>query len=176
LEEEAEERGPGQWRLERDARIERLTSAGVPVEVARQTVAAFELVHVPNMIEVAGRTGRSPIDVAGVFHHLGHVLELDELERVVAELELSDPWQKWARETIEDDLLSVRRSLAQHVLEAAQDLSIEDAVQQFIADRADSVVWIAELIRSLELGTIDNAAPLLVVVRQIQNLAGLSFP
>jgi glutamate dehydrogenase len=174
LEEEAEGRGPGQWRLERDGRIERLKSAGVPVEVARQTVAAFELVHVPDMIEVAGHTGRSPIDVAGVFHHLGHVLELDELERVVAELQLTDPWQRWAGETIEDDLLSVRRSLAQHVLDGAHGSSIEDAVQQFIADRADSVVWIAELIRSLDLGAIDDAAPLLVVVRQIQNLAGLS--
>jgi glutamate dehydrogenase len=176
LEEEAEGRGPGQWRLEREGRIERLTSAGVPVEVARQTVAAFELVHVPDMIEVAGRTGRSPIDVAGVFHHLGHVLELDELESVVAELKLTDPWQRWAGETIEDDLLSVRRSLAQHVLDGAQGSSIEDAVQQFIADRADSVVWIAELIRSLDLGAVNDAAPLLVVVRQIQNLAGLSLP
>jgi len=98
------------------------------------------------------------------------------LERVVAELKLTDPWQRWAGETIEDDLLSVRRSLAQHVLDGAQDSSIEDAVQHFIADRADSVVWIAELIRSLDLGAVNDAAPLLVVVRQIQNLAGLSSP
>jgi hypothetical protein len=66
--------------------------------------------------------------------------------------------------------------LTQHVLAGAQGSSIEDAVQQFIADRADSVVWIAELIRSLDLGAINDAAPLLVVVRQIQNLAGLSSP
>ena len=174
LEEEAGERGPGQWRLERDGRIDRLKSAGVPADVAGQTVAAFELVHVPDMIEVADATGRSPFDVSGVFHHLGHVLELDELERVVAELKLADPWQRWARETIEDDILSVRRSLAQRVLAGAEGMSAEEAVQQFLAQRADSVVWVAELVRSLELGAISDAAPLLVVVRQIQNLAGSS--
>ncbi|HEX6145244.1 MAG TPA: hypothetical protein VF083_00610, partial [Acidimicrobiia bacterium] len=157
-----------------DLPAELCVPAGVPVEVARQTVAAFELVHAPDMIEVSGSTGRSPIEVAGLFHHLGHVLELDELERVVAGLKLTDPWQRWAGETIEDDLLSVRRSLALNVLEGAQDSSIEDAVQRYIADRADAVVWISELIRSLDLDAIGDPAPLLVVVRQIQNLAGLT--
>jgi len=51
-------------------------------------------------------------------------------------------------------------------------MSVEDAVQEFLARRAESVVWIADLVRSLDLGTISDAAPLLVVVRQIQNLAG----
>jgi glutamate dehydrogenase len=123
------------------------------------------------MIEVADVTGRPPADVAGVFHHLGHVLELDELEKVAADLKLTDPWQRWAGETIEDDILAVRRSLAQRVLAAAEGMSVEDAVQEFLARRADSVVWIADLVRSLDLGTISDAAPLLVVVRQLQNLA-----
>jgi glutamate dehydrogenase len=174
LEEEAERRGPAQWRVERDRRVDRLASAGVPSDVARRTVAAFELVHAPDMIEVADATGRSPSDVASVFHHLGHVLELDELEKVLADLKLTDPWQRWAGETIEDDILAVRRSLAQRVLAGAEGMSVEDAVQEFLARRADSVVWIADLVRSLDLGTISDAAPLLVVVRQIQNLASSS--
>jgi hypothetical protein len=37
-------------------------------------------------------------------------------------------------------------------------------------------VWIAELIRSLDLGAINDAAPLMVVVRQIQHLAGMAVP
>jgi NAD-specific glutamate dehydrogenase len=110
--------------------------------------------------------------VADVFHNLGHVLELDDLERVVAGLKLTDPWQRWARQTIEDDILSVRRLLAERVLAGAEGLSMDEAVEQFLASRVDSIVWVAELVRSLEPGAIDDTAPLLVVVRQLQNLAG----
>jgi NAD-specific glutamate dehydrogenase len=158
--------------LERDGHVERLVSAGVPAAVARRSVAARQLVHAPDIIEVAEATGRSPSKVADVFHHLGHVLELDDLERVVTGLKLTDPWQRWARETVEDDILSVRRLLAERVLAEAEGSSMDEAVEQFLAHRVDSVVWVAELVRSLEPGSIDDAAPLLVVVRQLQNLAG----
>jgi glutamate dehydrogenase len=171
LEEEVEERGPGPWRFERDDRVHRLTSAGVPAEVARESVAALELVHAPDIIEVAEATGRPASEVAAVFHHLGHVLELDDLEQVVADLKLTDPWQRWARETVEDDIFAVRRLLAEKVLAGAEHLTVDEAVEQFLARRVDSVVWVAELVRSLDLGAIDDAAPLLVVVRQLQNLA-----
>ena len=171
LEEEVEERGPGPWRFERDDRVHRLTSAGVPAEVARESVAALELVHAPDIIEVAEATGRPASEVAAVFHHLGHVLELDDLEQVVADLKLTDPWQRWARETVEDDIFAVRRLLAEKVLAGAEHLTVDEAVKQFLARRVDSVVWVAELVRSLDLGAIDDAAPLLVVVRQLQNLA-----
>jgi glutamate dehydrogenase len=172
LEEEEEERGPGQWRFERDSHVERLISAGVPPTVARRSAASLQLVHAPDIIEVAEATGRSPLEVADVFHNLGHVLELDDLERVVAGLKLTDPWQRWARQTIEDDILSVRRLLAERVLAGAEGLSMDEAVEQFLASRVDSIVWVAELVRSLEPGAIDDTAPLLVVVRQLQNLAG----
>jgi glutamate dehydrogenase len=171
LEEEVEERGPGRWRFEREDRIHRLTSAGVPAGVARESVAALQLVHAPDIIEVAEATGRPPSEVAAVFHHLGHVLELDDLEQVVAELKLTDPWQKWARETVEDDIFAVRRLLAERILAEGEHLAVAEAVEQFLARRVDSVVWIAELVRSLDLEAIDDAAPLLVVARQLQNLA-----
>jgi NAD-specific glutamate dehydrogenase len=89
----------------------------------------------------------------------------------VADLKLTDPWQRWARETVEDDIFAVRRLLAEKVLAEAEHLTVDEAVEQFLARRVDSVVWVAELVRSLDMGAIGDAAPLLVVVRQLQNLA-----
>ena len=172
LEDELEEWGSPQWRLERKERVDRLEAAGVPAVVARQTVAASDLIHVPNIFEVARATGRSRIDVGRVFHRIGRVLGLDDLEKALVDLKPADPWQRWAHETIEDDALAVRCSLAERVLGGMENSSPDEAVEQFLARRADAVDRVVGLVRSLEAGTIGDTAPLLVAVRQIQALAG----
>jgi NAD-specific glutamate dehydrogenase len=96
---------------------------------------------------------------------------LDDLELVLVDLNLSEPWNRWAQETIEDDILAVRRSLAERVLASAEGISVDHGVEQFLAERADSVARVAEMVATLRSGAIRDTAPLLVAVRQIQNLA-----
>jgi NAD-specific glutamate dehydrogenase len=171
LEEEAALRGSTGWHLERKGRVDQLVGAGVPPVVASQTVDAAHLVHAPSILEVAQASGRSRVDVAAVFQRLGQVVLLDDLELVLVDLNLSEPWNRWAQETIEDDILAVRRSLAERVLASAEGISVDHGVEQFLAERADSVARVAEMVATLRSGAIRDTAPLLVAVRQIQNLA-----
>jgi NAD-specific glutamate dehydrogenase len=172
LEVEAGEWGSLEWRRERGLRIERLKSAGAPTALALRAVAAFDLVHAPDIFEVTRSTGRSRIDVGRVFHRLGRALGLDDLEKVLTNLKLADPWQRWALENIEDDLLAVRRSLAERALTGAEGESVDEAVEQFLAQRADAVARVVEMARALESASVIDPAPLMVAVRQIQALAG----
>jgi glutamate dehydrogenase len=172
LEEETGEWGSLEWRRERGLRIDRLKAAGAPTAVALRAVAAFDLVHALDIFEVTRSTGRSRVDVGRVFHRLGRALGLDDLEEVLTNLKLADPWQRWALENIDDDLLAVRRSLAERALTGAEGEAVDDAVEQFLAQRADAVARVVEMARALESASVVDPAPLMVAVRQIQALAG----
>lgn len=171
LEEEAAEWGSLQSRLERTAHIERLKSAGVPADLARRTAATLILAHAADILEVARVTGAARSQVGRVFHRLGRALHLDNLEKVLAHLKLADPWQRWALETIEDDLLAVRSALARQVLDGRGDEPVDEAVDRYLAERGPGVARVVELITSLESGSLTDPAPLMVAVRQIQALA-----
>src|SRR5690606_21355194 len=145
IESESSSWGSIQWRLERNVRIDRLEGAGVPTEVAARVVAAQDMFHAPDVAAVATESGRSTADVGRVFHRIGRVTGLDGLERVLANMRLADPWHRWALETIEDDLLALRRTLAERVLAGADELEPDAAVEQFLAGRAGSVVRVVEL-------------------------------
>jgi glutamate dehydrogenase len=171
LEQESGEWGSIQWRLERNVRIDRLEAAGVPPQEAVRSVAAADMVHAPDIALVAEGTGRSTAEVGRVFHRVGRVAALDGLEKLLAGLALADPWHRWALETLEDDLLALRRSLAERVLSGAEGLSPEEAVERFLAGRADEVIRVVELVRRLEADSVDDPTPLMVAVRQAEMLA-----
>jgi glutamate dehydrogenase len=171
LEIEAREWGSLQRRAERSARMDRLRSAGVPADLVVRTSVAADLVHAPDILEVAEATGRPMSDVGVVFHRIGRVMGLDALEQVVSKVKLSDTWQRWALQTIEDDLRAVRRSLAERILIGTGAESVEEALDEFLAERSTEAGRVAELVGSLQSQPINDAAPLMVAVRQLQTLA-----
>ncbi|CAN5883026.1 NAD-glutamate dehydrogenase [soil metagenome] len=171
LAEEAGEWGTLQWRLERSAGIDRLRSEGIPAALARRTVLAHDLVHAPDIIAVATASGRSRVDVGKLFFRVGRAFALNALERMLGELKVADSWQRWALESIEDDLLIVRRALAERILAEAGDEPVDESVQRFVAKRAEAVARVVDLARSLDQGAVADSAPLMVAVRQIEALA-----
>jgi glutamate dehydrogenase len=170
IETESASWGSIQWRLERNVRIDRLESAGVPTDVATRVVAAPDMFHAPDVAAVAANLDRSTAEVGRVFHRVGRVAGLDSLERVLADMRLADPWHRWALETIEDDLLGLRRALAERVLGEADGLDPDAAVEQFLAGRSAAVVRVVELAHELEAGSVDDPTPLMVAVRQVEAL------
>jgi NAD-specific glutamate dehydrogenase len=85
---------------------------------------------------------------------------------------MTDRWQRWAREDIEDDLIRVQRRLAERVLKEAQEgASGEEAVDSFIAGHAHALKRVLRLTQSLESDTTHDLAYFLVVLNQIQTLA-----
>jgi glutamate dehydrogenase len=170
LEESAPSLGPPKWVSDREERAGRFALAGFSRPMARRLGVLADLVHAPGIFEVAERSGRSVIEVGRVFFLVGQAFQLDNLARLLSMSTTSDPWRRWARQTIEDDMIGVQRRLAERVLsEAGDDDSGDDAVDSFLASRAPGLKRVLQLTKSL--ASDQDLAFFMVVVRQIDALA-----
>jgi NAD-specific glutamate dehydrogenase len=84
----------------------------------------------------------------------------------------TDRWHRWARQTIEDDLIEVRRVLVERVLAEGGDRPADDAVDMFLTSRARALKRVLGLTHTLESGSDQDLAYFMVVVRQVEALAG----
>jgi len=152
--------------------VKRLEDARVPPEPANRLAFLPDLVHAPGIIELAEKTGRSVSEVAEAFFRIGQAVQLDALERILAEMATTDRWHRWARQTIEDDLIEVRRVLVERVLAEGGDRPADDAVDMFLTSRARALKRVLGLTHTLESGSDQDLAYFMVVVRQVEALAG----
>jgi glutamate dehydrogenase len=172
LAEQIEQIGPDAWRQEHEEIAQQLIEQGVPAELARRTAFQGELVHGPDIIAVSHVTGRSPIQVARGFFVLGERLQLDWLENQLEDLAAGTRWQRWARQSMEDDLFSLRRSLCERALEMAGGAPIDEAIDTFLASREEAVDRLQRFLRSLGIEGVTDLSQLTVALRQIRALAG----
>ena len=91
----------------------------MPESVAHRHAFQPELVHAPDIIAVAHATGRAPLEIARGFFVLGERLDIDWLEQQLEKLPAATRWQRWAQQSMEDDLFALRRRLCERVLELA---------------------------------------------------------
>ena len=164
--------GPEAWREEHEQIAERLIAEGVPAPLARRTAFQGELVHAPDIIAVSHATGRAPLEVARGFFVLGERLQLDWLENQLEALPAGTRWQRWARQSMEDDLFSLRRSLCERALELAGGAPIDEAIDGFLASREEAVARLQRFLRSLGIEGVTDLSQLTVALRQIRALVG----
>ena len=164
--------GRDSWREEHEHDTRRLVMEGVPEEVARRHAFQGELVHAPDIIAVSHATGRSPLEVALGFFLLGEALEIDWLEHQLEALVVGSRWQRWARQSCEDELLAIRRQLAEKVLEEAGGAPMDEAVTAFLASRIDAVGRLQRFMRSLATEGVSDISQVTVALRQIRSLVG----
>jgi glutamate dehydrogenase len=164
--------GPDAWREEHDEVAERLVAQGAPAELARRHAFQPELVHGPDIIAVSLGGGHPVLDVARVFFLLGDRLEIDWLEAQAEELPAGSRWQRWAIQSVEDDLLSVRRELAEAVLDVAGAVQPDAAVESFLDQNEEKVERLRRFMRSLAFDGVSDLSQLTVAVRQIRSLVG----
>ena len=163
--------GPAQWRADRDAAVGVWTEQGVPTEVAIRHVYQEELVHAPDVIEVAQRTGRSVRDVAQLFLLIGPVFEIDWLEEQVAGLPAAGRWHRRAISTVEDDLLLLRRQLAERILAGADATVPQAALDHYLVEHTHELGRLTRFMRSLAVDGVDDVGSVIVAIRQIRSLA-----
>ena len=164
--------GPDSWREEHEHDTRRLMMEGVPEEVARRHAFQGELVHGPDIIAVSHATGRSPLEVARGFFLLGESLGIDWLEHQLEALVVGTRWQRWARQSCEDELFAIRRQLAEKVLEEAEGAPIDQAAAAFLEARADPIGRLQRFIRSLATEGVSDLSQVIVALRQIRSLVG----
>jgi glutamate dehydrogenase len=167
-----EQIGPDAWRIEHEENAAKLVEQGVPADLARRTAFQGELVHGPDIIAVSHVTGRSPIEVARGFFVLGERLQLDWLENQLEELPAGTRWQRWARQSTEDDLFSLRRSLCERALETAGGAPIDEAIDGFLASHEEAVARLQRFLRSLGIEGVTDLSQLTVALRQVRALVG----
>jgi glutamate dehydrogenase len=162
--------GTEERRRRRDEVAGRLVEAGVPEPLARAHALRPELVHAPDMVWVAGATGRPIEQVADVFFAVGAELRLDWLESELARVPVSSRMQRWALQAVREDTLQVRRELAGCVLAETADGSAEDAVEAFLADRAERVRRFQGFLHALAREGDPDLPGLTLAVRQLRSI------
>jgi len=162
--------GPPEWRAERDEAAEELIARGVPEDFARRNVFQEELVHGPDIIAVAHDSGRPVTDVARVFFLVGREFHLDKLKKIADHLPRLTRWERWGIQTLKDDLLHLRRQLSEKVVEAASDISPEQAVEEFSVAHRPEHARLGHLMDLLSREGPNHISSLIVAVRQIRAL------
>jgi len=104
-----------------EGRLERLTSKGVPEDLATRVAVLSPAYALLGVVDTAVETGRDPAEVARVHFTLGERLGLPLLVDRIFALPRDDRWQTMARASLRDDLYGVHQQLTARVLEATPD-------------------------------------------------------
>ncbi|WP_262061143.1 NAD-glutamate dehydrogenase [Streptomyces sp. STR69] len=108
-----------------------LTGAGVPAELATRVAGFSSAFPALDIVSVADRTGKDPMDVAEVYYDLADRLHITQLMDRIIELPRADRWQSMARASIREDLYAAHAALTADILTAGNGTSTPE--QRFIA-------------------------------------------
>ncbi|MFG3016959.1 NAD-glutamate dehydrogenase [Streptomyces sp. NPDC048254] len=100
-----------------------LSAAGVPDEVAARVAGFSSAFPALDIVSVADRTGKEPLDVAEVYYDLADRLGVTQLMDRIIELPRADRWQSMARASIREDLYAAHAMLTADVLAAGNGTS-----------------------------------------------------
>jgi glutamate dehydrogenase len=98
-----------------------LTGAGVPEELAMRVAGFSSVFPALDIVAVADRVKKDPLDVAEVYYDLADRLRITQLLDRIIELPRTDRWQSMARAAIREDLFATHAALTQDVLSAGDD-------------------------------------------------------
>ncbi|MGW1213416.1 NAD-glutamate dehydrogenase [Streptomyces sp. NPDC002499] len=93
-----------------------LTGAGVPDELATRVAGFSSAFPALDIVSVADRMGKEPMDVAEVYYDLADRLHITQLMDRIIELPREDRWQSMARASIREDLYAAHSALTADVL------------------------------------------------------------
>jgi glutamate dehydrogenase len=100
-----------------------LTGAGVPGELATRVSGFSSAFPTLDIVSVADRMSREPLDVAEVYYDLADRLRIAQLMDRIIELPRADRWQSMARASIREDLYAAHSALTADVLAAGNGTS-----------------------------------------------------
>ncbi|EFE69139.1 NAD-glutamate dehydrogenase [Streptomyces viridosporus] len=93
-----------------------LSGAGVPDELATRVAGFSSAFPTLDIVSVADRMGKDPLDVAEVYYDLADRLSITQLMDRIIELPRADRWQSMARAAIREDLYAAHAAVTAEVL------------------------------------------------------------
>ena len=163
--------GPDDWRAHRDGGRRRAGRAGVDPDLARSHAWQPELTHSPDIAQVAQITGRSLQDVATPSSWSASSCTSTRSSSACSRCTSESRWERWAALAMEDDLMAVRREVAERVLLAAPDSPVEEAVELYLATRSETYERLNRLLGGLDGDIEVGLAALTVALRQVRGVA-----
>lgn len=100
-----------------------LSAAGVPADIAARVAGFSSAFPALDIVSVADRMGKEPLDVAEVYYDLADRLHITQLMDRIIELPRADRWQSMARASIREDLYAAHAALTADVLAAGNGTS-----------------------------------------------------
>lgn len=97
-----------------------LTAAGVPDELATRVAGFSSVFPALDIVDVARRAGKEPLDVAEIYFDLADRLGITQLLDRIIQLPRDDRWQSMARAAIREDLFAAHAALTADVLSAGE--------------------------------------------------------
>jgi glutamate dehydrogenase len=164
------ELGSEERRRRREQTAERMLGMGVPEPLARAHALRPELRYAPDMVWVAGATGRPIEEVADVFFTVGAELRLDWIESELERVPAPTRTQRWALQAVREDAAQVRRELAGCVLAESTGGTAAEAVEAFLAERGPALRRLTAFLRSLSREGEPDLAGLTLAVRQLRTI------
>jgi glutamate dehydrogenase len=162
--------GSDDRRRRRDQTSEYMLGQNVPETLAHAHALRPELRYAPDMIWVAGATGRPIEEVAQVFFAVGAELRLDWMEGELERVPATSRMQRWALQAVREDAAQVRRELAGSVLAETAGGSAAEAVEAFLAERTAALRRLTSFLRSLSREGEPDLAGLTLAVRQLRSI------
>ncbi|MDQ8705823.1 NAD-glutamate dehydrogenase [Streptomyces sp. LHD-70] len=96
--------------------FEELTGAGVPEELAQRVSGFSSAFPTLDVVLIADRMDKAPLEVAEVYYDLADRLQITQLMDRISALPRSDRWQSMARAAIREDLYAAHAALTADVL------------------------------------------------------------
>ncbi|MFE1326572.1 NAD-glutamate dehydrogenase [Streptomyces sp. NPDC058741] len=96
--------------------FDELSGAGVPDDLATRVAGFSSAFPTLDIVSIADRMGREPMDVADVYYDLADRLRITQLMDRIIELPRADRWQSMARAAIREDLYAAHAALTADVL------------------------------------------------------------
>ncbi|MFC9130860.1 NAD-glutamate dehydrogenase [Streptomyces sp. NPDC057099] len=96
--------------------FDELTGVGVPDELATRVAGFSSAFPTVDIVSVADRMDREPLDVAEVYYDLADRLRITQLMDRISELPRADRWQSMARAAIREDLYAAHSALTADIL------------------------------------------------------------
>lgn len=162
--------GSAAWRTAREEAAGEFEAAGVAQELSRANVFGRELIYAPDVLRVAEDVGREVEEVLDAFLLGGESLSLDRLEHQLELLKTESRFDRWAARAMADDLLALRRALAERALAGAEGSAPAEAVEGYLGGRAEALARLERLVRSLAAQEAVSLAGLTVAVRQARSI------
>jgi glutamate dehydrogenase len=158
-------------------RVDALTAAAVPDELARRVASLDALFSALDVVEAAQATGRDLEQVVALHFLVGGRLRLHWLRDRVAELPRDNRWQAMARSALRDDLFALHGELTADILNAGPPhAEATDRLELWTAANPTAVERCLAILSDIDATGTFDLTTLPVALREVRTLIRSTSP